>query len=339
MKHYGKLTAAAAAGFMALSAMGVAPVFAAETDTGFEVDVKKTVTKNDTSALVPNVTFNYTITNGDASGAIKAGINGGLVAKNNDLALETNDDAVGKSTTTYTGITLEAPNSAYTSAGPGVYHYVVNETAHATDDYDGFTGTTTSINVYVFVEQDPATKANTVTSISATSDGETKTDVDFAANYDTYTLAVTKEVTGNMGDKDRDFTFTGGVTASGAHDRFTANKGTAVATTITDKSTISTNLKHGETYTLHGLSAKDAANLAENDYTSDGYTTIIKKDDAVVESAAKTASDANNLAYTVTNNKQVTTPTGILMTAAPYAGLVALGGIFAGLFFRRKRED
>jgi len=32
MKHYGKLTAAAAAGFMTLSAMGVAPVFA-ETDT------------------------------------------------------------------------------------------------------------------------------------------------------------------------------------------------------------------------------------------------------------------------------------------------------------------
>ncbi len=29
MKHYGKLTAAAAAGFMTLSAMGVAPVFAA----------------------------------------------------------------------------------------------------------------------------------------------------------------------------------------------------------------------------------------------------------------------------------------------------------------------
>jgi len=46
-----------------------------------------------------------------------------------------------------------------------------------------------------------------------------------------------------------------------------------------------------------------------------------------------------NKTVTVTNDKTGTIPTGILMSAAPYVGLVGLGGIFAGLFFRRKRED
>lgn len=339
MKHYGKLTAAAAAGFMTLSAMGVAPVFAAQTDAGFEVDVTKTVTKSDTQALVPAVTFTYSVAPGNAEvvGSIKAGITDGLSLKNSDGSLETNDDEVGKDKATFTGVTLVANNTAYATAGPGVYHYVVTEKEETSNDFDGFAGTTKELNVYVFVEQDPDTKANIVTAISASKDGAQKTNADFAANFTSYTLAVTKEVTGNMGDKNRDFDFTGTVTESGTHDRFTGNKG-EVAATVVDKN-FATALKHGETYTLHGLTAKDAAALTEASYTADGYTTTVTKGGTSVNSAAKTSDDKENLDYTVTNYKQVTTPTGILMTAAPYAGLVALGGVFAGLFFRRKRED
>lgn len=40
-----------------------------------------------------------------------------------------------------------------------------------------------------------------------------------------------------------------------------------------------------------------------------------------------------------TNTKDGNVPTGILMTAAPYVAVVGLGGVFAGMFFRRKRED
>lgn len=55
MKHYGKLTAAAAAGFMTLSAMGVAPVFA-ETDTAnVTVIVNKTENVKDP---VGKISFN-----------------------------------------------------------------------------------------------------------------------------------------------------------------------------------------------------------------------------------------------------------------------------------------
>ncbi|WP_276937198.1 DUF7601 domain-containing protein [Faecalibaculum rodentium] len=335
MKHYGKLTAAAAAGFMALSAMGVAPVFAAGTDTGFEVNVTKTVSKNDNQALVPAVAFTYSISNGNANGSIKAGINDGLILKNNDSKLESNDDAVGKDSTVFSGVTLVANNSAYTTAGPGVYHYVVTEQDETSNDFDGFAATKKSIEVYVFVEQD-SNGENKVAAINASA-GSEKSDVDFADNFTSYTLAVTKNVTGNMGDTKRPFDFQGNVTASGTNDRFTGNKGTEAATLI--EKSFNTALKHGETYTLHGLSAKDAAAITEQSYTSDGYTTTVKKGDEVVNSAAKTASDNDDLNYTVNNHKQVDTPTGILMSAAPYVGLVGLGGIFAGLFFRRKRED
>ena len=60
MKHYGKLTAAAAAGFMALSAMGVAPVFADGPNNDWDVDIVKTITK-DAKTAVPNENFVFTV--------------------------------------------------------------------------------------------------------------------------------------------------------------------------------------------------------------------------------------------------------------------------------------
>ncbi|WP_276924636.1 DUF7601 domain-containing protein [Faecalibaculum rodentium] len=339
MKHYGKLTAAAAAGFMTLSAMGVAPVFAAADGNDFTVPVTKTVTKTDSNALVPSVSFEYEVQAGTASGSVLAGVSNGLVFADNDNILEANDDAIGKETATYSGATLRANASAYTNAG--VYHYVVKETTTYTDDHDGLGEKPVDLDVYVYVENVKGTlKVSAISASYVTTEGQQKTNVDFPNTYTTYTLAVTKNVTGNMGEKQRDFNFTGSVTAKGTHDRFTAAKGSATPTLVEN---LNTTLKDTDTYTVHGLSAKDVASIAENDYSGDGYITTIKKGtgDAATDATAveKTATDSKNLAYTVINDKNNATPTGILMSAAPYAGLVGLGGIFAGLFFRRKRED
>lgn len=332
MKHYGKLTAAAAAGFMALSAMGVVPVFAADGDT---VEVTKTVTKTDANALVPEVTFEYSITNGAAVGEIYAGVNDGLLFVNDDATLETNNDAIGSKTATYSGASLNAPVAAYTA--PGVYHYVVNETTNYTDDYDGLATTNDEINVYVHVIN--GANGLEIGAITASKDSVTKAPVDFAADYTTYTLAVTKQVTGNQGDKERDFNFKGNVSVSGTHDRITSQKNTGSAVAAEEKTNIATTLTDGDSFTIHGLSAKDVAAITEDNYADEGYTTTIKKEEDTVDAASKAATDAENLAYIVVNDKNVTTPTGILLTAAPYAAIVGLGGIFAGLFFRRKRED
>lgn len=51
------------------------------------------------------------------------------------------------------------------------------------------------------------------------------------------------------------------------------------------------------------------------------------------------AIDGQDETVAFTNTKDGTVPTGILMTAAPYVAVVGLGSAFAGMFFRRKRED
>ena len=40
-----------------------------------------------------------------------------------------------------------------------------------------------------------------------------------------------------------------------------------------------------------------------------------------------------------TNNRDAVTPTGIVMSFAPYILLVALAGVFAVLFLRKRRHE
>lgn len=46
-----------------------------------------------------------------------------------------------------------------------------------------------------------------------------------------------------------------------------------------------------------------------------------------------------NNAVVCTNLKNAVTPTGIAMTVAPYILMVAVAGIFAILFLRRRHEE
>ncbi|MDY5485000.1 MAG: hypothetical protein SPF91_12690, partial [Clostridium sp.] len=109
---------------------------------------------------------------------------------------------------------------------------------------------------------------------------------------------------------------------------------------------------------VYGLSATDKVKVDEDDYSGDGYTTtyitsnmskasdeqtLIVKD---VNSAGVLAEDYivgcvkdDNAVITVKNEKQVNPATGIVMTFGPYALLLALAGVFAVMFLRKKRED
>ena len=90
-------------------------------------------------------------------------------------------------------------------------------------------------------------------------------------------------------------------------------------------------LKDGESIQIYGLTESDKYTVTEADYGSDGYTTTNgSKTDVVTD-------DGDS--YTVTNDKSVTTPTGIVLSFAPYILLVALAGVFGVLFLRRKKEE
>lgn len=348
MKHYGKLTAAAAAGFMTLSAMGVAPVFAAETDQTATVTVN--VTKN-ANAHNPVGTPTFTIAGANVAGMTpsnnaQAIYSGTEVPSGLTVSVAAFDHSSGLNSTTATATGAISINSdAFTNKAPGQYVYNVsladiktaNEGATTTD---GVEVGDTSFTVNVYKDNDGELL---MTVVNNNNEGAAKNaNLLFADNtYTTHTLTITKLITGNQSVSTHEFPFTVSIagvdsgeenhntTSTGSNLQVSANRATA-------------NLSNGESITIHGLSEADIAEISEDLSGKTGYVATYKVDDATDAASGNSTSVTTGTAdhsVTFTNTKEGTVPTGILMSAAPYAGLIGLGGIFAGLFFRRKRED
>ncbi len=167
----------------------------------------------------------------------------------------------------------------------------------------------------------------------------------FTASYTTKTLTLTKKVAGNQADVNDSFPFdlTLGGAAGEEYNWKVMNGTTKVESGKGSK--IGIQLKDGWTVTVEGLSDTDTYKIKEtnnggydstNYKVNDGQATNGKEVSGTLNYGAA-AADSEDVVFT--NTKNGTIPTGILMSAAPYVGLVGLGGIFAGLFFRRKRED
>lgn len=343
MKHYGKLTAAAAAGFMTLSAMGVAPVFAEGVTTGSEVDITKTLTLTDGVKPATAVKFSYTVTpaedktvpaSGLAADTVFNGVAGGLTAS------DAEQDTVAKDVMSFTGAKLTAHADRFTY--PGIYQYTLTETAHdatTSKEYEDITNDSDNRYVVkVYVGYNTAGSLE-VTNLEVSTDGSNNTktnDLSFASTYDPATLTVTKEFAGNQAFSTDTFDFDVQITGKAGEQYIIKYDGKQVADINigADGSATATITGVGKdkSFEIIGLSDTDSYIITEKADTMKGYTSSwTDRTLTGITTADKTE--------TVTNTKNGTVPTGILMSAAPYAGLVALGGIFAGLFFRRKRED
>lgn len=362
MKHYGKLTAAAAAGFMTLSAMGVAPVFAADGDNKTEIAIVKTLNLNDTTLNAPKakftfsatpatVTDNETKTFNNVSYNVYSGITNGLTAEGSSLTAETAGTPE-NGVVNYTGAKLVAASTGYTA--PGLYKYTVTE-----DNIDTTVGGNDDITkddivytVYVAVQYETVDDKEVLKPVSilaykgdaAAKSDHLQFDNELAESVSANILTVTKHITGSQGVKSKPFTFT--VTAEGAEgDKFKySTDGGETWSDMTvgeDKktNTATANLSDGQTVKIKGLSSTDTYSVTENkeDYTLDSLTGADTNDKDNVRASGNLSTGPDNVVFT--NKKDGAVPTGILMSAAPYVGLVGLGGIFAGLFFRRKRED
>lgn len=347
MKHYGKLTAAAAAGFMALSAMGVAPVFAAEPTVSIntELDLK------DKDLNAPAASFTYVVTPVQPTESTKNfGQDTFDVYQGLEDGLGTNmvSNVVGTKSGTkvpYTGASLTAAATGYEK--PGAYKYTITQSVSDDNDAnDGISPVTTSYDVYVFVEAN-ANGELAPTAIVAYKGDDKAEAISFANELATKQISIEKQVTGNQADRNKEFDFT--IKATGAAgDKF---KWSTDGTTWNDMNVTENNdgtntiatqqLNHGDKVYIKGLTASDTYEASEDaaDYTLKSITTN-KVEDTVALNAKKAMGNADeNKTIVFTNEKKGAVPTGILMSAAPYVGLVGLGGIFAGLFFRRKRED
>ncbi len=232
------------------------------------------------------------------------------------------DETKGKQT-----ITITLPT--YTAVG--VYTYTFTETDGATA---GVSYRSNAITLKVTViEQNGKVRVAAVHTEEA---GAAKSGT-FDNTYSAGSLAVTKNVTGNMGDHEKEFTVK--VT-------FTAPSGDTVREAITyvddtETKTIAANwtdgkaeaeitLKHNETVTFTNIPYGVTYVVAENDYTADGY-------DAAQYDSNKTGTiGAASVSTTITNNKGATVDTGLTLDNLPYIMIMAFVVIAAVSMMKRR---
>lgn len=220
--------------------------------------------------------------------------------------------------------------------GVGVYYYTVKEVAGHTA---GVTYDDAIAYLKVTVAYDEGTDTYYTAFVTlnlADEDEDGKTDVKtggFTNVYNAGNLAITKNVTGNMGDKNAYFAVK--VTLTGEEGKNYQNPYSVSGSTyernpnsikIGEETTFY--LKHDETITIANLPYGVTYNVVENDYTTnanggyDAATYTYTDDSKTINSASDTV--------TITNNKGLSVDTGVIVDSLPYVLMLAV--VCAGLF-------
>ena len=231
----------------------------------------------------------------------------------------------------------------------GIYTYDVKEVAGSTPGVT-YSDEVLKLKVTVAYDADTQTYYTAFVTLSLDDgDGDGITDTKTGAFTNTYSagsLAVTKTVTGNMGDRSKYFAIN--VTLTGEADKtyaasYTVTGGSKLENGTDDctSSTISIGtpktfyLKHGDTLTIHNLPYGVTYEVTEENYTGDGYTTTHTFSDNAKE--IDSASDT----VTITNNKKATVDTGVVLDSLPYVLLLVLsiGGVVLFVLKRRSSRE
>ena len=136
-------------------------------------------------------------------------------------------------------------------------------------------------------------------------------------------VTVRKEVTGNLGDQTKDFTFQWKIlNADGS---------------VNQESETFT-LKHGEQKEILGI--PEGATLVIQETNADGYTVTAKHGivNVPVVSNSVTVNVTDGSTITITNNKEAVPDTGVLLDSLPYVVILAVVVLGAALVIVRRRK-
>lgn len=325
----------------------------------------------DEDANVPNATFTYSIASGtavpsaDGKPAVMAGVSANEISISSttfepgDTTFDTGDDFItlenGKK---YAKETATIDFSGVTFDEPGIYRYEITE---ENTTVPGVTKDSSTIYLDVYVQSDNAGVLRIdgyilhKTIEVADNDGnftalDEKT-TGFENTYATADLQLGKTVTGNQGNRSKYFEFTVSISGAAAGTVYTVNGENASNSKNPTTLTVGANGTVQETFYLHdgesisvlGMTADTTCQITEVLEATEGYTTTNDKNTVDSDNDGKTTDEfaigENGATVQFTNHKDVTTPTGIAMTFAPYALMVAFAGVFAVMFLRKKRED
>lgn len=353
----------------AMCASVATPAFAANTPVSGGTTTFNKYLVMDADANVPNVTFGFTIEAGaeqEASGgspAIYAGVTPNLIAVS-DASFTTSDSTTPgtpsnteDSTQKYATKSVTVDLSEVTFSKPGIYRYVITETATSQDGITNDTNTTRTLDVHVAYAEGSETELKVTSYALHPSDDSSKKANGFTNTYATHNLTLEKQVEGNQGDRNKYFKFTVSITnavkgtvynvdLSDADSNPNVNDGTTnpnqlVATDGTVTATYY--LKDDQSITIKGLTGGTHYTITEESYSSDGYTTTNTVDGTASSQGGTTGDETMGDSFhevVFTNHKEGIVPTGILIETGPYIlmGAVVVIGLVALLATGRRRS-
>ena len=343
------------AGTLAAGILGTS-AFAAENQPGDPINnvtVKKTVL-TDGNTYAPNTTFAFTVENGRAGhydgNVVYEGVTDGLKEGAGAVFSPTKEGMTEVAASYSATGTLVTDASKFGRAG--VYHYIVKEAAN---NYEGIQTDSAAYDVYVYVYEkaDGSRYVGDVVSTKTVDNEIAKADLAFSNNYgegendSTHDITIKKVITGNQAKKDDIFTVN--IVVNGADDeiyKVVVNEGEAGAVTdklISGKSK-SFKVTDNTTIRIYGLTDSDTVTVTEAE-NNDGYVASYSKvtnsagtdySDRTIDEGINVTQDASKAE--VTNTKNATTPTGIVMNYAPYIFMIVLAGTMVVFFFRKKNH-
>lgn len=363
-----RLMAALMAGTLVVGMMGMS-VFAADRDSGSETSrdviyknmTEVPITKNiitDGNTYAPNATFNFEVKEG-AKGefknqVVKAGISGGLTVSGSVTFT-----AGGSAAATYTndtGAKLVVNKTILNTAG--IYHYEVREKdlpSSATNKaYEGILKDNAVYDVYVYIYN------NKEPDIVAVKNGTTaKAEVVFNNNYgakgndSTHDITIRKVLSGNQTVPTDEFTISVKVNgATGEKYKVVVANAPTGATGATEPASIISGtetpfiVKGNTTIRIYGLTETDKVTVTETKDGKDrGYIAPVysvttstdgSKSQNTIDKGVYIIKDGTQA--TVTNTKDVPSPTGIILNYGPYILMIALAGSMAAFFFFKKNR-
>ncbi len=339
-------------------AVSVFAVNASAADTGEEtpavthatVSFNKVIDMtNATGANVPAGKYSFTVESGTAvpatadSPEIKAGVGKPIIT---DVEYGygnygTNDETK-TATVDFTGITFPTA---------GIYRYKITETASTNTDVAIDAAPVRYLDVYV-VNTANGTKIEWYvllkTAVTPTKNtngqwdyGTANKSEGFTNTYTTYTLNLQKIIAGNMANMTEKFEFT--INFEGpAGAKFKYGNETITLGTDGKASLTIPELGHKATALIQGIPSTVSYTIAETVKTNAGYETAytqtgVEGSTNGVTTTKKVMGKQNN-EVVFTNTKINVSPTGVIMTIAPYALMVVLAGAFAVVFLTRRNR-
>ena len=220
-------------------------------------------------------------------------------------------------------VTITLP--VYTNVG--VYKYTISQTD---PKISGVTCHKEDIHLTVQVIWDETEKQVRVAAVHCEAEGSEKSD-EITNTYHSGSLAITKEVTGNMGDQKQYFDVTVTLTAPAGT---TASGDSTVVITGGSEGNLTNSIqygvptdfkfKHNDTITLSNIAAGATYTVEEKDYTGEGVGKGYDDPAYNFSDSSKQITSEVGDTVTITNNKGVPVDTGISLDNAPYLLLLAV---------------